>query len=172
MKPISLIPLCFALLFLLMNSANAADQSSAVVNNQPISVDADHQEIDIQNNTIIFTGNVVAQQGTLKVSANRIIIDNMQNKTEQRITANGTPVKFHQVLPNEKIVDGHADTLIYDVKNNIITLTGNAELTQQDNTIASQIITYDIAKQQIMAKGNDNQRVKTIIVPNQVNEMK
>ncbi|WP_392566019.1 lipopolysaccharide transport periplasmic protein LptA [Utexia brackfieldae] len=172
MKPIYPISLCFALALSFSTIVNAEQKTATVVNNQPISIDADNQEIDIQNNTITFTGNVMVEQGTLKVNANRMTINNVQNKAEQRITAYGTPVKFHQVLANNKLVDGQAETLTYDVKNGIITLQGDAKLTQQDNTIVSQIITYNIAKQQIMAKGNEKSRVKTIIVPNQVTEIK
>jgi len=42
--------------------AMAQVSPNPTINNQPISIDADNQQIDLQKNTITFTGNVVITQ--------------------------------------------------------------------------------------------------------------
>lgn len=145
--------------------------SGPVVNNKPVTIDADQQEIDIEKNMITFSGNVVVIQDNITVKANKVVITDMQDKNKQKITAYGTPVYFKQVSPDpKKTVDGHSEQLIYDVKRNDITLIGRAELFQQDNHVSSAKILYLIDKQQVIAQPGSGNRVKTTIIPNQVNE--
>ncbi|GAA5111802.1 lipopolysaccharide ABC transporter substrate-binding protein LptA [Orbus sasakiae] len=146
---------------------------NTTINNKPIAIDADNQQIDLQNNTITFSGNVVITQDGLKVKANTVIITNMQSKDNQTITAHGKPVYFEQTNANDakQKITGHADQLIYQVKQNAVTLTGHAELFQQDNHIISDKIIYDVDQQKIRAQSGKGGRVKTTIVPNQVKEI-
>jgi len=142
------------------------------INNKPISIDADNQQIDLQKNTITFTGNVVIIQDSLKVKANTVIITDMQSKDNQIITAYGTPVYLEQTYQNDdkQTITGHANQLVYQVKQNLVILTGNAELFQQDNHIISDKIIYDVDQQKIQAQSDNGGRVKTTIIPNQVKE--
>ncbi|OCG13343.1 lipopolysaccharide transport periplasmic protein LptA [Gilliamella sp. App6-5] len=142
------------------------------VDNKPIAIDADNQQIDIENNTITFIGNVVIVQEGLTINADKVVVTEMQNTEKQKITAYGKPVNYKQILPkNNKIVTGHSSQVIYNVKQNNIVLQGNAELFQQDNHIVSEMIIYDVKKQQIFAQPGKNRRVKSTIIPNQVKEM-
>ncbi|NUF48316.1 lipopolysaccharide transport periplasmic protein LptA [Gilliamella sp. ESL0250] len=140
--------------------------------NKPIAIDADNQQIDIENNTITFIGNVVIVQEGLTIKADKVVVTEMQNTEKQKITAYGNPVNYKQILPkNNKIVTGQSSQVIYNVKQNNIVLQGNAELFQQDNHIVSEMIIYDVKKQQIFAQPGKNRRVKSTIIPNQVKEM-
>ncbi|MCO6523836.1 MAG: lipopolysaccharide transport periplasmic protein LptA [Candidatus Schmidhempelia sp.] len=170
MKDRCLVSLLFGALFMLSAPVIAAP-TSTTINNKPINIDADNQQIDIKNNTITFSGNVQIEQDNFKITAERVVISHIQNKDEQRVTAYGEPVKFKQTMVNNKIVSGHATQLDYDIKSHTITLTGDAELNQQDNVIRSQVIAYNINQQQILAKGNGSTRVRTTIIPNQITEI-
>ncbi|MWP62849.1 lipopolysaccharide transport periplasmic protein LptA [Gilliamella sp. Pas-s25] len=140
--------------------------------NKPIAIDADNQQIDIENNTITFIGNVVIVQEGLTIKADKVVVTEMQNTEKQKITAYGNPVNYKQILPkNNKVVTGHSSQVIYNVKQNNIVLQGKAELFQQDNHIVSEMIIYDVKKQQIFAQPGKNRRVKSTIIPNQVKEM-
>lgn len=145
--------------------------TDALVNNKPITIDADNQQIDIQNNTITFSGNVVIIQDGLNVNADRVVIEEMQDRSKQRITAFGKPVRFKQIMQDQsKNITGHSNQLIYSVSQNLVTLIGSATLIQQDNQINSEHIEYFVDKQQIQA-GSSKGRVTTTIVPNQVREI-
>lgn len=161
------------ILISLIPFAMAQVSPSPTINNKPISIDADNQQIDLQKNTITFTGNVVIIQDGLKIKANTVIITEMQSKDNQIITANGKPVYFEQTYQNDnkQTITGHANQLVYMVKQNNVTLTGNAELFQQDNHINSDKIVYDVEQQKILAESDTGNRVKTTIIPNQVKEI-
>ncbi|WP_392552244.1 lipopolysaccharide transport periplasmic protein LptA [Orbus wheelerorum] len=161
------------LITLLSPLSMAQEISNPTINNQPISIDADNQQIDLQKNTITFTGNVVIIQDSLKIKANTVVITDMQSKDNQIMTAYGTPVYFEQTYQNndKQTITGHADQLVYQVKQNSVTLTGHAELFQQDNHIVSNKIVYDVEQQKIQAQPGNGNRVKTTIVPNQVKEI-
>ncbi|WP_392558928.1 lipopolysaccharide transport periplasmic protein LptA [Orbus mooreae] len=162
------------LLSLLAPVAMAKTTPSATINNKPISIDADNQQIDLKNNTITFTGNVIILQDGLEIKANTVTITNMDSKDSQTITANGNPVYFKQTDDQDKnkTITGHAQQLTYQVKQNTVTMTGKAELVQQDNHIVSDTIIYNVNQQQILAQSNKGNRVKTTIIPNQVQEIK
>lgn len=142
-----------------------------LVNDKPITIDANNQQIDIDKNIITFNGNVQIIQDGLTILADKVVITDMQDSTKQKITAYGNPVNFKQILPqNNKIVTGNSEQIIYDVKQNIVTLQNNAELFEQDNHMVSSVITYDVKKQLILAQPKKG-RVKSTIVPSQVKEM-
>ena len=49
-------------------------------------------------------------------------------------------------------------------------LTGKAELKQDDNKVNGDIIRYDIQKQQMIAQSSKGSRVKTIFLPQEIDE--
>ncbi|WP_392561394.1 lipopolysaccharide transport periplasmic protein LptA [Orbus sturtevantii] len=165
--------LVIILVTLLCPLALAQVSPNPTINNKPIAIDADNQQINLQKNTITFTGNVVITQDDLKIKANTVIITDMQSKDNQIITAYGTPVYFEQTYQNDdkQTITGHANQLIYQVKQNSVTLLDKAELLQQDNRITSDKIVYDVEQQKIEAQPGNGNRVKTIIIPNQVKEI-
>jgi lipopolysaccharide export system protein LptA len=153
-------------------AASPQKDQKMFVDNKPITIDADNQQIDIEKNIITFSGNVQIVQDDLTIWADKVVITDMQDSTKQKITAYGKPVKYKQIMPKtNKVVTGHSSQVIYNVKESNIVLQGDAELIQQDNIIRSSTITYDVKKQQIVAMPGKHQRVKTIMIPNQVKEM-
>jgi lipopolysaccharide export system protein LptA len=169
-----LLPITFSCLAADFNNQSPAEkqEQKTLVDNKPITIDADNQQIDIEKNMITFSGNVHVVQEGLTIIADKVVITDMQDSSKQKITAYGKPVNFKQILPEKnKIVTGHSALIIYDVKQNNVILKGNAELFQQDNHITSQLISYDVKKQQISAQPGKNERVKSTIIPNQIKEM-
>lgn len=153
-------------------STEPAKAPTTLIDNKPITIDADNQQIDIEKNTITFSGNVKIVQDGLTITADKVVITDMQDTAKQKITAYGKPVNFKQIMPEKKKnITGHSSQLIYNVKQNQVVLVGNAELFQQDNHISSALITYDVDKQQIIAQPGKSGRVKTTIIPSQVKEM-
>lgn len=135
---------------------------------QPIHIDSMTQELDMQTNTVIFTGDVYLVQGTLKLKADRVLVKRNNGKEgAEIIEAYGTPALFDQVLDNGKPVHGEAKILIYDVAKDLLTMKQNASLKQVDSQINGEIITYEIEKQKLKAqsKKKSGERVTTIITP-------
>lgn len=150
-------------------SAGAA-QNTKTVKNEPIVVDADNQHIDLEKDTLLFSGDVVAVQGTLKVNADRILVEHMTKDSDQIITATGNPVYFEQQVETSngpELVKGNGQQLVYDIKQEQLTLTGNAIVYKQDGTVKGNRIVYHLNTDIIKAYSGNGQRVNTVLKPNQ-----
>ena len=91
---------------------------------------------------------------------------------KETVEAFGNPVTFHQLLDDGKPVDGKANKVHYDLSDEFLTMTENAELKQLDSKINGQKITYDVKKQQLKANGPEGSRVRTVLIPTQLNSNK
>ncbi|KAE9538979.1 lipopolysaccharide transport periplasmic protein LptA [Ursidibacter maritimus] len=138
---------------------------------QPINIDSGSQSLDMDNNVVVFTDNVLITQGSIKITANKVTITRQEGKKE-KIDANGSPVTFQQTLDNGKPVNGKASSVNYDLGSEFLTLIGNAELKQLDSFIKAERITYDVKKQQLKATSGGKSRVKTVLIPTQLQENK
>ncbi|XNR31694.1 lipopolysaccharide transport periplasmic protein LptA [Haemophilus influenzae] len=142
--------------------------------NQPINIISDNQSLDMEKSVVTFTDNVVITQGSIIIKANKVVITRPSEKSgkKETVEAFGTPVTFHQQLDNGTPVDGKANKVHYDLGNEFLTLTNNAELKQLDSKINGSVITYDVKKQQLKANGNGKSRVKTVLIPSQLQQAK
>ena len=165
----SKILLASALTFMSLSALALKDDT-----NQPINIVSDNQSLDMSNRVVTFTDNVVITQGSIVVKANKVIITRPEENSKKKDTveAFGNPVTFHQVMDNGKPVDGKANKVFYDLATEFLTLTGNAELKQLDSKINGNVITYDVKKQQLNATSSSGSRVKTVLIPNQLNDAK
>ena len=142
--------------------------------NQPINIISDNQSLDMEKSVVTFTDNVVITQGSIIIKANKVVITRPAEKSgkKETVEAFGTPVIFHQQLDNGTPVDGKANKVHYDLGNEFLTLTNNAELKQLDSKINGSVITYDVKKQQLKANGNGKSRVTTVLIPSQLQQAK
>ena len=142
--------------------------------NQPINIVSDNQSLDMEKSVVTFTDNVVITQGSIIIKANKVVITRPTEKSgkKETVEAFGTPVTFHQQLDNGTPVDGEANKVHYDLGNEFLTLTNNAELKQLDSKINGSVITYDVKKQQLKANGNGKSRVTTVLIPSQLQQAK
>lgn len=138
---------------------------------QPINIDSGSQSLDMENNVVIFSDNVVITQGSIKINASKVTITRQEGKKET-VDASGSPVTFQQTLDNGKPVNGKGNSVHYDLGTEFLILTGNAELKQQDSFIKANKITYDVKKQQLKATSGGSSRVKTVLIPNQLQNNK
>ena len=139
--------------------------------NQPINIVSDNQSLDMNNRVVTFTDNVVITQGSIIVKASKVVITRPDENSKQKDKAEafGNPVTFHQIMDDGKPVDGKANKVVYDLGTEFLTLSGDAELKQLDSKINGSVITYDVAKQQLKANANSGARVKTVLIPTQLN---
>lgn len=134
---------------------------------QPINIDSGSQSLDMTSNIVTFSDNVVITQGSIKVTAANVKITRSEGKKET-IDATGSPVTFQQTLDNGKPVNGKGNSVHYDLNSEFLTLIGNAELKQQGSFIKANKITYDVKKQQLKATSGGKSRVKTVLIPNEL----
>ncbi|MDG2915989.1 lipopolysaccharide transport periplasmic protein LptA [Bisgaard Taxon 10/6] len=157
---------------LLMTSLSAAALKDDT--NKPINIDSGNQELDMENSVVTFTDNVVITQGSILIKANKVVITRPPENSgkKETVDAFGSPVTFHQMMDDGKPADGKADKVHYDLGTEFLTLTGNAELKQLDSKINGDVITYDVKKQQLKATSGAKSRVRTVLIPTQLNDKK
>lgn len=110
---------------------------------QPIYLEADDVQIDDRTGVSIYTGNVVFDQGTMHLTSDKLTIIKKDGQTDE-IIAEGNPVRFQQQTDADKgLAKGHARRMEYQVRNNIIYLIDDAEMTQDGDAFKNDRITYN-----------------------------
>lgn len=135
-------------------------------NKQPINVSADSAQKNDKKGLATYEGDVIITQGSIRITGDKITIHDSNGRVN-KITAIGTPATFKQRPDNsDQDIAGQANSLVYDIKTELLTLTGNALLEQEGNTTESNKIVYDM-QQSIIKAGDAGGRVNNIILPAQ-----
>lgn len=139
-----------------------------------INANARDQALDGKNKTSLFIDNVVITQGSLEIKADRVEADASEGNGKEVITAIGKPASYRQRLEDGSMVMATANTIRYNVATRVISLEGNAEISQNQSKVSADSIKYDMTKEQILAstdKDSDN-GVTTVISPGAFEENK
>lgn len=132
---------------------------------QAITVDSDVAESDESKGITTYAGNVVMQQGSMRINADKVIIHNNKNKVTQ-IIAIGQPARYQQ-KPSEKdgMVIAKAHRLEYNIAQGTLHLINQASLQQEGTSLSGNRIDYDVKKSVVKAGGDasQNERVKMVI---------
>lgn len=134
---------------------------------QPLKISADQVTIDDKAGRSVYTGHVVVVQGTLRVTADRLVVYTDKRHTLQRLVATGQPVTYRQ-RPDGKRQDVHAKAarMEYLASRDQVVLTKDAQLRQGGNVFNSQRIVYNVKLDQVEAgKKAGGGRVEIVIQP-------
>ena len=137
---------------------------------QPMRIESDSASRDDRNRITIYTGNVIVDQGTMHIEADKATVYmTADNKQIDRIVCNGKPATYQQQpKPGDEIAKARAEILEYQVAKDFIVLTHGAHLEQGGSTLEGEVVTYDIAKDLMQARGSEsNKRVRMVIPPQQ-----
>src|SRR5690606_4148292 len=112
-----------------------------------------------------YTGSVRAEQGTMKVTADEMTVT-VENQKVVRITARGNPATYQQLLEADQgLVKADAGTIVYHSQEERVDLQGGAFLEQGGNTIAGELIHYDIVAGKVNAEAGAEEPVRVIVQP-------
>lgn len=136
---------------------------------EPMRILADEDFVDIANKVKLATGNVRITQGSLKITAHTLSITGFENDTgaaELFILEgnNEGPATYEQEIEPGITVNAHANRIEYDATERVLKLIGEAELTQDGNSVRAETITYYVETMQINATRGEEQ-VETIFRP-------
>ena len=126
----------------------------------PVEISADNLSVDQSDGAAIFEGNVLVVQAELELSADKIRVEYAPAEGDSdvasgisRLIASGG-VNF--VSASEK---AQADTAIYDLIGNTVTLEGSVLLAQGNNALSAEKAIIDIGSGRASLMG----RVRTIL---------
>ncbi len=130
--------------------------------NQPLNIEADSAKLDNLKGFTVYSGNVIVNQGTLQLFADKVTLTYNAEKQVQTIIAesNGQMVRFKQVLDNKEEVRAQAKRMEYLAKDDILHLKQDAQVWKAKDTVSGQHIVYDSKRAQVTASEG---RVKVII---------
>lgn len=140
--------------------------------NQPIYIQSDRAERDERTGTTTYTGDVVIDQGSLHIAADRVTIA-MQGEQVSRIDATGKPAKMQQkTSPDREPVFARAINIEYDLLRDVLTLIEQATVVQEGSTVTGERIEYFVKEQRVMASAgaapSGDSRVQMVIQPKHV----
>ncbi|PPL17183.1 lipopolysaccharide transport periplasmic protein LptA [Oceanisphaera arctica] len=139
--------------------------------NQPVTIDAGRQLVELVDNKVTFSERVEVKQGTMDVRADKLVVIRNEQGLQSMI-AHGTPATYYQILDSGKPVKAEAREIHYDMKARTITLLKEAKLKQNDNIVTGYRIRYHIDKEQMEAESQGgSDRVTTIFLPEQLQDM-
>ena len=122
---------------------------------QPVELSSDSLSINQADGSAVFTGNVVIGQGTMRLSAARVVVVYTLDGTKRisKMHATGGVVLVNGTEAAE------ASEAIYSIDNGNIIMTGNVILTQGQSALSSNRMVVNLKTGQATLEG----RVKTIL---------
>jgi lipopolysaccharide export system protein LptA len=127
----------------------------------PIEITSDALEVRQAEQLAIFSGEVVAGQGTLRLTADRVEVTYDEQSQDSDTGAIRNLVAEGNVFISNGAETAQGEQARYDVESGMITMTGDVVLTQGQNVISGQQLTIDLDEGQGRVEG----RVKSIFTP-------
>lgn len=151
-----LISLLLASLFTLPAFALESDAT------EEITIQSDRAELDRKAGTAIYIGDVILEQGTLKITAERMTLFSNEQRELTKAVAIGQPAHFQQQMEGEKgLTKAQGNTITYLTTNKHVTLQDNAILEQEGNVFTGKTIIYNMISESVSAKGGTQTGINT-----------
>jgi len=129
---------------------------------EPIVITSDRMEADRKQNTIVYSGRVVAVQGDMTMKSDVLTARyNIEMKQMKDVVAEG---RVH-ITQGDRVATG--SKAIFNGAEKSIVLTGSPIVRQGDSEITGSRITFYMEKELAVAEGGP-QRVKAVIYPDQL----
>jgi len=121
----------------------------------PVELSSDQLQINQNDGSAVFSGNVIIGQGTMRLSANRVAVKYTQgnNRKISQMHATGNVVLVNGAEAAE------ANEAVYSIENSNIVMTGDVILTQGQSALSAQRMIVDLKTGKATLVG----RVKTIL---------
>ncbi|WP_042269981.1 lipopolysaccharide transport periplasmic protein LptA [Paraburkholderia heleia] len=179
----ALMALASALLFAGLTPAAHAERADK---DKPLNIEADNMTYDDLKQQTVFTGHVVATKGTILIKADKLVVtqDPQGYQFATGTVAPGTPADrlayFRQKREGlDEYVDGTAERIDYDGKQDLTTLTTRATVRRLQglSTVMDQVhgsvVTYDgqndfytaRSGKDVAGPGNPGGRVRAMLSP-------
>lgn len=168
-------PLTVVALVLLLIAAPPAVRAERADRSLPLTIEADKQStVDLARQVVVFNGNVVITQGTMRITAERVEVRETPEGWRSAVASGqaGQQATFRQKRDGiDEFIDGRADRIEYDSRADTVRLRGNATLRRLRGStpadeVSGQLITYDNVNEVFNVGGGDGGgRVRAVLTP-------
>lgn len=130
-------------------------------------IESDSASRDDRSRVTVYVGKVQIDQGSMHVTADKVTVHMANGNKVDRIVAEGQPATYRQLPETDgKPVVAHATEIEYNVAKELLVLKRAAEIEQNGSSLTGELITYDIAKDLMQARGGEGDgRVRMVIPP-------
>ncbi len=128
---------------------------------QPITIQSNSAERDELKGTTTYAGNVIMQQGSMRIQAHEVVIYSTRSKVSQ-IVAVGEPARYEQKpSEDEGLVVAQARRIEYNISQETLHLINGASLQQEGTSLSGNRIDYDV-RQSVVKAGSDAQETERV----------
>ncbi len=135
---------------------------------QSIKISSESAAIDSKLGVTTLSGSVKLEQGTLEINADKVTLRYDKNQKLESLVAEGLPARYQQQPAIDKAdIHAEANSIIYVVSKDHLTLDKNAFVEQNGATTRGGKIDYNITSGTVNASGagNESGRVEFVIPP-------
>ncbi|MDR5859622.1 lipopolysaccharide transport periplasmic protein LptA [Halomonas eurihalina] len=163
----SLLGLTLAILTLAASQAQALEGDASA----PIQVEADRLDLDDRAGTAVYQGDVRIQQGSMLLTGARVEIRrNDAGQLSQAIATGQRAYIEQQPAPDESVVRGWGQRIVYHVAERRMELVDQAELHRGGDTFDGGYLEYFLDRRVVQARSSaegveGNQRVRMTLEP-------
>lgn len=155
--------------------------------NQPLEIEADYAELDDGVRTAVYTGNVIATQGSMRLTGDVLTVRYTEEKEIKEVLLDGKPAKFRQRPDKgEGYDEGEALRMEYHALDNLLYFIDQAKVNQQQKIFTGHRMVYDTERNIVTIKratagaakpprggaGSGSGRVKIVIPPKSTTKKK
>lgn len=159
-----------ALLIAALALAPMAAQARSSDRSKPMDIDAGATDYSLDDRRpTVLSGGVTITQGTLDIRSNRAEIT-QRGGEPVRVVLTGGPVRLTQQLDDGTPMSATANNVDYDLKTEIVVLTGGVNLQQPRGSLAGGRVVYNMRTGQVQSGGQSGGRVKMRILPRNAQE--
>lgn len=127
--------------------------------------EAEADRLDFEDTVWTFSGNVLIENSTTRVWSDDAEVTFLNHQVDTA-TLQGSPARFEQVREeDDRITRGRSDVMDYTLASGIISMTGDAWVSDGANEVTGPRIAYDVARDLIKAAGDDDGQVRMRIIP-------
>lgn len=168
---------CLGLLLALACTPALAERADR---SKPMTIEADQPgSVDLQRQVVIFNGNVVITQGTMRLRAERVELRERPDgyREAKAIGSAERPANFRQKRDGvDEVVEGEAERIEFDARTDTLRFVGNAAVRRlRTGVVADEItgslITWDNTNELFKVTGgaaspsNPSGRVRAVFAP-------
>lgn len=144
----------FAVLGLPLLAASTDSLALESDRDQPATLEADDIELDLRTGVRTYRGDVVYRQGSIRLDCDELVTRFNDDGELDTGVCTGNPGRFRQRPEGSgEDVVGEAVKITMDQVDRLVTLGGQARVTQGPNTVTGRLITYGLDTDKVSVKG-------------------
>lgn len=136
---------------------------------QPIVIKSQSAQVDLSSNNFVLQGGVSITQGSLHIQGSQV--KSTKTASSDLLEITGRPAFFRQVLENRnaqrkhRLFSGNANSIKYNKSSGLITLSGQVNITLDNNKLSGSKLIYDSKQEKYRLFSDKKQQARLIIYP-------